>query len=163
MRSKSIDAGRRRFFGAAAAAFVGARFGASTDAAPFGATPETSFATLKYIDAGVLNIGYADAGRTDASAVLLIHGWPYDIHTYVEVAPMLVKAGYRVIVPYLRGFGTTRFLSNETMRNAQQSALADDVVALMDALAIKTAIVAGCDWGSDQASRGECAPAASAL
>ena len=152
MRSKSIDADRRRFLGAAAAAFVGARFGAGTGAAPLGGTPDPSFGTLKHIDAGVLNIGYADAGRTDAPAVLLIHGWPYDIHTYAEVAPLLVKAGYRVIVPYLRGFGTTRFLSSETMRNAQQSALADDVVALMDALAIKTATLAGCDWGARTAN-----------
>ena len=84
----------------------------------------TSFASLKQIDAGLLNVGYAEAGPADGPAVILLHGWPYDIHSYVDVAPLLASAGYRVIVPYLRGYGTTRFLSSETFRNGQQSAVA---------------------------------------
>ncbi len=108
----------------------------------------TSFATLKQIHAGLLNVGYAEAGPADGRPVILLHGWPYDIHSYVDVAPLLAKAGYRVIVPYLRGYGTTRFLSSDTFRNAQQSAVALDIIALMDALEIKSAIVAGFDWGA---------------
>ena len=108
----------------------------------------TSFGSLKQIDAGVLNVGYAEAGPTDGPAVMLLHGWPYDIHSYVDVAPLLAKAGYRVIVPYLRGYGTTRFLSSETFRNGQQSVVAVDVIALMDALKIEKAILAGYDWGA---------------
>ena len=96
----------------------------------------TSFGTLKQIDAGVLNIGYAEAGPTGAPPVVLLHGWPYDIHTYVDVAPLLASSGYRVIGPYLRGYGTTRFLSNDTARNGQQSALAADTITLIDALGI---------------------------
>jgi pimeloyl-ACP methyl ester carboxylesterase len=107
-----------------------------------------SFGTLKQIDAGVLNVGYAESGPSDGPAVLLLHGWPYDIHSYIDVAPLLASAGYRVIVPYLRGFGTTQFLSNETFRNGQQSALAVDIIALMDALSIEKAILAGFDWGA---------------
>jgi pimeloyl-ACP methyl ester carboxylesterase len=107
-----------------------------------------SFGPLKQIDAGVLNVGYAEVGPTDGPAVVLLHGWPYDIHSYVDVAPALAAAGYRVIVPYLRGYGTTRFLSSETVRNGQQSALAVDTVALMDALEIEPAILAGFDWGA---------------
>src|SRR2546422_615843 len=112
----------------------------------------TSFGSLKQINAGVLNVGYAEAGPTDGPAVILLHGWPYDIHSYVDVAPLLASAGYRAIVPYLRGSGTTRFLSSETFRNAQQSAVALDIIALMDALRIKKAIVAGFDWGSRTAA-----------
>jgi pimeloyl-ACP methyl ester carboxylesterase len=108
----------------------------------------TSFGPLKQIDAGVLNVGYAEAGAADGPAALLLHGWPYDIHSYVDVAPLLAARGYRVIVPYLRGYGTTRFLSDETLRNGQQSALAVDAIALMDALGIDKAIVAGFDWGA---------------
>ncbi len=108
----------------------------------------TSFGPLKQIDAGLLNIGYAEAGPADGPAVILLHGWPYDIYSFVDVAPLLASAGYRVIVPYLRGYGTTKFLSSETMRNAQQSAVALDIIALMDALKIQTAIVAGFDWGA---------------
>src|SRR5437660_6476288 len=108
----------------------------------------TSFGSLKQIDAGVLNVGYAEAGPSDGRAVLLLHGWPYDIHSYVDVAPLLAKAGYRVIVPYLRGSGTTRFLSSETFRNGQQSVVALDIIALMDALKIEKAIIAGFDWGA---------------
>ena len=108
----------------------------------------TSFGALKQIDAGVLNVGYAEAGPSDGPAVMLLHGWPYDIHSYVDVAPVLASKGYRVIVPYLRGYGTTRFLSSETFRNGQQSAVAVDVIALMDALKIEKAILAGYDWGA---------------
>jgi hypothetical protein len=89
---------------------------------------------LKQIDAGLLNVGYAEVGLTNGPAVILLHGWPYDIYSYVDVAPLLASAGYRVIVPYLRGYGTTRFLSDQTFRNGQPSALAVDVIALMDAL-----------------------------
>ncbi len=107
----------------------------------------TSFGQLQQINAGVLNVGYAEAGPTYGPAVILLHGWPYDIHSYVDVAPLLAKAGYRVIVPYLRGYGTTRFLSSETFRNGQQSVVALDIIALMDALKIEKAILAGFDWG----------------
>jgi hypothetical protein len=103
----------------------------------------TSFGALKQIDAGVLNVGYAEAGPADGPAVILLHGWPYDIHSFVDVAPLLASAGYRVIVPHLRGHGTTRFLSSATFRNAQQSVVALDVIALMDALGIGKAILAG--------------------
>ena len=112
----------------------------------------TSFGPLKQIDAGVLNVGYAEAGPADGPAVILLHGWPYDIHSFVDVAPLLASAGYRVIVPYLRGYGTTRFLSSETLRNGQQSALAVDIIALMDALKIEKAILAGFDWGARTAN-----------
>jgi pimeloyl-ACP methyl ester carboxylesterase len=107
-----------------------------------------SFPALKQIDAGLLNVGYAEAGPADGPAVILLHGWPYDIYSFVDVAPLLASAGYRVIVPYLRGYGTTRFLSSETFRNAQQSAVALDIIALMDALNIRKATVAGFDWGA---------------
>ncbi|MGH8291767.1 MAG: alpha/beta hydrolase [Steroidobacteraceae bacterium] len=108
----------------------------------------TSFASLKQIDAGVLNNGYAEVGPAEGPAVILLHGWPYDIHSYVEVAPMLASAGYRVIVPYVRGCGTTRFLSSATFRNGQQAAVAVDLIALMDALKIEKAILGGYDWGA---------------
>ena len=146
-----INGDRRRFLGTAAMTIAGARFGA------FGvpraqSRTESSFGVLTQIEAGVLNIGYAEAGRADVPAVVLLHGWPYDIHSYVDVAPLLASAGYRVIVPYLRGYGTTRFRASETFRNGQQSALAADVIALMDALAIDRAIVAGFDWGARTAN-----------
>ncbi|MDX3076156.1 alpha/beta hydrolase [Streptomyces sp. MI02-7b] len=108
----------------------------------------TSFGPLQQIDAGVLNIGYAEAGPADGPAVVLLHGWPYDIHSYVDVAPLLAAEGYRVIVPHLRGHGTTRFLSGRAFRNAEQAAIAQDIIALMDALRIEKAILAGYDWGS---------------
>lgn len=107
-----------------------------------------SFASLKQIDAGVLNVGYAEEGPAGGPAVLLLHGWPYDIYSYVDVAPALASAGYRVIVPYLRGYGTTRFLSSGASRNGQQAAFAADMIALMDALKIDRAIVGGFDWGA---------------
>jgi pimeloyl-ACP methyl ester carboxylesterase len=112
----------------------------------------SDFGELQQVDAGVLNVGYAEAGPADGPAVLLLHGWPYDIHSFVEVAPLLAAAGYRVIMPYLRGYGTTGFLSGETLRNGQQSVLARDTIALMDALEIDKAIVAGFDWGARTAN-----------
>jgi pimeloyl-ACP methyl ester carboxylesterase len=108
----------------------------------------TFVAPLRQVDAGLLNVGYAEAGPGDGRAAILLHGWPYDIHSYVEVAPLLAAEGYRVVVPYLRGFGTTRFLSDERLRNGEQAALALDVIALLDALEIESAILAGFDWGA---------------
>lgn len=112
----------------------------------------TSFGSLKEINAGVLKVGYAEAGPVNGRPVILLHGWPYDIYSYVDVAPLLASAGYRVIVPYLRGYGTTRFLSSETFRNGQQSAIAVDIIALMDALRIEKAILGGFDWGARTAN-----------
>jgi len=124
---------------------------------PANATPNkrgtyTSFGPIKQIDASLLNIGYAEAGPADGTAVILLHGWPYDIYSFVDVAPLLASKGYRVIVPYLRGYGTTRFLSGETLRNGQQSVVAVDIIALMDALKIGKAILAGFDWGARTAN-----------
>lgn len=113
--------------------------------------PITSFGPVKQVEAGVLDVGYVEAGPADGPAVLLLHGWPYDIHSYEEVTPLLARSGHRVIVPYLRGYGTTRFLSEETVRNGEQAALALDAVALMDALGIGRAVVAGFDWGARSA------------
>jgi pimeloyl-ACP methyl ester carboxylesterase len=114
--------------------------------------PQSSFGTVSQIDAGVLNVGYVDAGPAEGPAVVLLHGWPYDIHSYVDVVPLLTAAGHRVIVPHLRGYGTTRFLSGDAARNGEQAALADDAVALMDALGIDNAVVAGFDWGARTAN-----------
>jgi pimeloyl-ACP methyl ester carboxylesterase len=111
-----------------------------------------SFDALRQIDAGVLDVGYVDAGPVDGSVVLLLHGWPYDIHSYGEVTPLLTAAGYRVIVPYLRGFGTTRFRSDGTFRNGEQAALAVDAVELLDALHVESAIIGGFDWGARTAA-----------
>jgi pimeloyl-ACP methyl ester carboxylesterase len=112
----------------------------------------TPFGALKQVDAGVLNVGYAEAGPADGPAVILLHGWPYDIHSFAEVTPVLASAGYRVIVPFVRGYGTTRFLSDDEPRNGQQAALAADVIAHMDALNIDNAILAGFDWGARSAN-----------
>jgi pimeloyl-ACP methyl ester carboxylesterase len=135
-----IDSGRRRFLGAAAMTLASTQLRALAGSAPFSA--------LKRIDAGLLNVAYAEAGPADGTPVVLLHGWPYDIHTYIDVVPLLATAGYRVIVPNLRGYGATRFLSDATLRNGQPAALALDVIALLDALKIPRAIVAGCDWGA---------------
>jgi pimeloyl-ACP methyl ester carboxylesterase len=148
---QQIDLNRRGFLSAATAAIAGARLGA-IGAGSAQSSGTNAFGELKQIDAGVLNIGYAEVGPPRGGAVVLLHGWPYDIHSYVNAAPLLASAGYRVIVPYLRGYGTTRFLSGDTLRNGQQSALAADVIALMDALAIDKAIVAGFDWGGRTAN-----------
>ncbi|ACP21709.1 putative epoxide hydrolase protein (plasmid) [Sinorhizobium fredii NGR234] len=157
-----INSQRRRFVGAAALTLAAAQLGMTSLAAAKSAseagipaiTPgtNTSFTSFKQIEAGVLNVGYAELGAGDAPVVILLHGWPYDIHTYVDVAPLLAEAGYRVIVPYLRGYGTTRFISEDTPRNGQQSAIAADTVALMDALGIGKAIIGGCDWGARTAN-----------
>jgi pimeloyl-ACP methyl ester carboxylesterase len=112
----------------------------------------TGFGTLRQIDAGPLSVGYVELGPADGPAVVLLHGWPYDIHSYAEVGPLLEAQGYRVIVPYLRGYGTTRFRSDETFRNGEQAVLAVDAIALMDALEIERAIVAGFDWGARTAN-----------
>jgi pimeloyl-ACP methyl ester carboxylesterase len=149
-----VDRERRRLLGVAAAALGATWLGPGAPAT----LPEKrrrtlmAFGTLKRIDAGVLNVGYIETGPADGKVVLLLHGWPYDVHTYAGVAPRLEKAGYRVIVPHLRGYGPTRFLSAETVRNGQQSALAQDAVALLDALEIRQAIVGGCDWGARTAN-----------
>jgi len=114
--------------------------------------PSASFGALKQIDAGALNVGYAEAGPSNGPAVMLLHGWPYDIHSFVDVIPRLSEQGYHVIVPYLRGYGTTTFLSSTTPRNGQQAVLAVDIIALMDALRIERAIVGGFDWGARTAN-----------
>jgi hypothetical protein len=154
--SQEIDQFRRRFLGSAAMTLAAGHLGLIDVAHAQSATPtdngvrrtHTSFASLKEINAGVLSVGYAEAGPANGPAVLLLHGWPYDIHTYVDVAPLLAVKGYRVIVPYVRGYGSTRFLSPSATRNGQPSVIALDVIALMDALNIDKAIVAGCDWGA---------------
>jgi pimeloyl-ACP methyl ester carboxylesterase len=153
-RSEKIDRQRRRFFGAAGMTLAAAQFariGAAT-AQGGGTKTYTSFGALKQIDAGVLNIGYAEAGPADGPVIILLHGWPYDIHAFVDVVALLASAGYRVIVPYLRGYGTTRFLSKDTFRNDQPAALATDVIALMDALKLEQAIIGGFDWGARTAN-----------
>ncbi len=156
--------GRRHFLGAAAMAIAATELGMfgfanaqSHKTKPVNRSTAThgtsnSFAPLKQVDAGLLNVGYAEAGPVDGLPVILLHGWPYDIYSFVDVAPLLAAKGYRVIVPYLRGFGTTSFLSAETLRNGQPAALALDVIALMDALKIGKAILAGFDWGARTAA-----------
>src|SRR3982074_3791818 len=115
---------------------------------PAHSTSSSSVGPVQQTNAGVLNVGDVDSGPSDGPAVVLLHGWPYDIHSYADVAPILVSEGYRVIVPHLRGYGTTRFLSDESVRNGEQAALAVDIRALMDALEIEQAAVAGFDWGA---------------
>ena len=126
-------------------------FAMQHDAGQHAAIGHGSFGPLKQIDAGLLNISYTETGPADGPPVVLLHGWPYDIHSFVDVAPLLASRGYRVIVPYLRGYGSTRFLSAETFRNGQPSALATDVTALMDALKMDKAVLAGFDWGARSA------------
>ena len=162
--SEKINYQRRRFLGSVAMTIATTQLGifgsanaqsSKTKPAVLAMTKpgtNTSFGSLKQIDAGVLNVGYAEVGRANGHPVILLHGWPYDIHSYVDVAPLLASAGYRVIVPYLRGYGMTRFLSSETFRNGQQSAIAVDIIALMDALRIEKAILAGYDWGARTAN-----------
>ncbi len=153
--SGEINHDRRRLLSAATLAFAAAVLGKiglaqaqSGKLISIKPGTNTSFGPLKQIDAGVLRVSYAEAGPANGPVVLLLHGWPYDIHSFVDVAPMLASAGYRVIVPYLRGYGATAFLSKETLRNGQPAALAADALALMDALKIEKAIVAGFDWGA---------------
>jgi len=154
--SDTIDPTRRGFLGTAAMTLAAAQLGMISSAhaqSNKGSLPtvkpgsNTSFGALKQINAGVLNVGYAEAGPANGPVVILLHGWPYDIHSYVDVAPLLASAGYRVIVPHLRGHGTTRFLSDGTFRNGQQAVVAVDIIALMDALKIEKATIAGYDWG----------------
>jgi pimeloyl-ACP methyl ester carboxylesterase len=147
------DPDRRRFLRTAAMTLAAARLGVggSANAEP-GQRSGASFGPLKQIDAGLLNVGYAEAGPATGPAVILLHGWPYDIHSFVDVAPLLASKGYRTIVPYVRGYGPTRFLSADTVRNGQPSAVALDTVALMDALGIQKPILAGFDWGARTAA-----------
>ena len=141
---------RRDFLTSTALTIVAAELGLTDQAKAQPA--QQSFGPIKQIQAGVLNVGYAEVGPATGRPVILLHGWPYDIHSYAEVAPLLSAKGYRVIVPYLRGYGSTSFLSSETVRNAQQSALAVDSIALMDALKIDKAIIGGFDWGARTAN-----------
>jgi pimeloyl-ACP methyl ester carboxylesterase len=158
-----INQDRRYFLGAAIMTVTAFELGtgmptqAATPATSPGKGPpldatRKSFGSLKQIDAGLLSVGYAETGPATGMPVILLHGWPYDIHTYVDVAPLLASKGHRVIVPYLRGYGTTRFLSDKTMRNGQQAVVAVDVIALMDALGIQQATIAGFDWGARTAN-----------
>jgi pimeloyl-ACP methyl ester carboxylesterase len=152
-----INLDRRRFCGAVAVAVAIVPAGLSRSAhaqagkavlAAIKPGTNTSFPPLKQIDAGALNVGYAEAGPANGPVVILLHGWPYDIYSFVDVTPLLASAGYRVIVPYLRGYGTTRFRSADAVRNGQPSVLAVDVIGLMDALKIEKAVLAGFDWGA---------------
>lgn len=147
---RHIDHGRRRLFGAAAALAAANVPWVSSTSAQTSLT--RSFGPLKGVNAGVLNTEYAELGAADAPVVILLHGWPYDIHAFLDVAPVLAQAGYRVIVPYLRGYGTTRFLSAATPRNGQQSVVAADLITMMDALGIREAVIAGFDWGARTAN-----------
>jgi pimeloyl-ACP methyl ester carboxylesterase len=154
--TKSTEISRRRLLamaGVSAGAAMLAQRPAFADATSpavnaTASTGNTSFSSLKQIDAGLLNVGYAEAGPASGPPVILLHGWPYDIYSFVDVTPLLAAVGYRVIVPYLRGYGTTRFLSSDTVRNGQQSVVALDIIALMDALKIEKATLAGFDWGA---------------
>ena len=150
---------RRRFLGTTVAAIAAAHVGRTVPASAQSATQPASrtatsgsFGSLKQVNAGVLNVGYVELGPSHGPAVMLLHGFPYDIHSFVEVAPLLAADGFRVIVPHLRGHGSTRFLSSGTFRNGQQAAVAQNIVALMDALQIDQAILAGYDWGSRTAN-----------
>lgn len=158
---ETIDHRRRCLIGATAITLAATELGLISSASAQRKTANlaavkpgtyTSFGTLKQIDAGVLNIGYAEIGPTSGAPVILLHGWPYDIYSFVDVGPALAAVGYRVIVPYLRGYGSTRFLSNDTARNGQQSAVAVDLINLMDALKIGKATIGGFDWGARTAN-----------
>ncbi len=151
MRDETMDHDRRRFLAASLSTLVVAEFGlpgragAETAPVPGG---DASFGPVKQIRAGDLDVGYVEAGPSDGPVAILLHGWPYDIHSFVEVVPLLVASKFRVIVPHLRGYGSTQFLSKDTLRNGQPAALATDLVALMDALRIDKAVLAGFDWGA---------------
>jgi pimeloyl-ACP methyl ester carboxylesterase len=150
---EDIDHHRRRFLGTAALTLAAAQLGmigsavAQTNVSAIKPETNITFGPLKQVEAGLLDIGYAEAGPADGPPVILLHGWPYDIHSFVDVAPLLASAGYRVIVPYLRGYGKTRFLSKDTLRNGQPEVVALDTIAMMDALKIPKAIIGGFDWG----------------
>ena len=147
---------RRLFLGGAAVGLAAAAefalaSSARAESAPAG-RPLAAFGALRQVDAGLLNVGYAELGPADGRVAILLHGWPYDIHSFADVAPRLAAAGYRVIVPHLRGHGTTRFLSASTLRNGQQAAVALDIIALMDALQIRSAVFGAFDWGARTAA-----------
>jgi pimeloyl-ACP methyl ester carboxylesterase len=156
---KRLACNRRHFLGAAALTVAAAKLGTigakaaepgeavGSGGRSGGSSANTTFASMKQINAGLLDVGYAEDGPANGPAVILLHGWPYDIYSFVDVAPLLASAGYRVIIPQLRGYGTTRFLSSETVRNGQQSVVAVDIIAWMDALKIQKATIAGFDWG----------------
>jgi len=150
--TEAIDRGRRYLLGIGAAVAAIIQLGGVPMAKAQGRAVSNAFATLKQVKAGLLNVGYAEEGPADGPVVILLHGWPYDIHSYADVASILASAGYRVLVPYLRGYGTTRFLSDTTFRNAQQAALGVDLVDFMDALGIKKATLGGFDWGARTAN-----------
>jgi pimeloyl-ACP methyl ester carboxylesterase len=162
--SEDINQNHRRFCGTAAMTIAAAQFGMTTFANAQSSKTKsaglpaikletnTAFASVKQINAGLLNVGYAEAGPANGTAVILLHGWPYDIYSYVDVAPMPASAGYRVIIPYLRGYGTTRFLSSDTFRNGQPSTVAVDIIAFMDALKIQKATLGGFDRGARTAN-----------
>ena len=160
MQDDQINAWRRRFLGTAVATVGAMQLGFSDlvraqtapPAKPSRASSTAGFAEIRQIDAGVLNVGYAEAGPANGPAVILLHGWPYDIYSFAEVAPLLAAQGYRVIMPYLRGYGPTRFLSADTPRNGQQAVVAVDIVALMDALKIQQAVFGAFDWGARTAN-----------
>ena len=159
MMNEDFKYDRRRFMGTAARTIAAAQLGmfsstaeSKEESTTSNSTPHTSFGPLKQIEAGHLNTGYAEAGPANGSPVILLHGWPYDIYSFVDVAPMLAAKGYRVIVPYMRGFGTTRFLSSNTVRNSQPSALAADALALMDVLRIDKAVIGAFDLGARSAN-----------
>ncbi|HET9712172.1 MAG TPA: alpha/beta hydrolase [Pyrinomonadaceae bacterium] len=145
---------RRHFIAGAALTLAASKFGNFTKAqrAESSWSNPASFGPTKQIDAGLLNVSYVEVGPANGRPVVLLHGWPYDIHSYIDVAPLLGAKGYRVIVPYLRGYGNTRFLSPDTLRNGQQAALGADVIALMDALKIEKAVIGGSDWGARTAN-----------
>jgi pimeloyl-ACP methyl ester carboxylesterase len=160
---EEIRQDRRHFLGTAAIGVAATEFGLAgaasaqsasvrRDGALAGPVAQTPFGPVQQIDAGVLNVGYAEAGPVDGAPVILLHGWPYDIHSFVDVGPLLASAGYRVLVPYVRGYGTTRFLSTDTARNGQPSAVALDTIGFMDALKIQRATLAGFDWGARTAN-----------
>jgi pimeloyl-ACP methyl ester carboxylesterase len=160
----SSCAGRRQFLASALAGTIAGGnlvssgpvsaqpAGGPRDAAAVNAGTRVSLGVLKQVDAGVLNVGYAELGRANGPVVLLLHGWPYDIHSFIDVAPLLASAGYRVLIPHLRGYGTTRFLSRDAVRNGQPSALALDTVEFMNALGVEKATIAGFDWGARTAN-----------
>ncbi|MBR0801027.1 alpha/beta hydrolase [Bradyrhizobium jicamae] len=160
--SQSINQQRRRFLGIAGSTLAAAGLSifavAHAESAAKAALPairpgaHTSLGPVKQVQAGVLDVGYVEMGPASGTAVILLHGWPYDIHSYADVAPALAEAGYRVIIPHLRGYGTTRFLSTDTMRSGQPVAVAEDIIALMDALKIEKAVLGGYDWGARTAN-----------
>lgn len=162
--SEKINRQRRHFLGIAAMTIAATQLGRFGSVIAQSSKPKpavlditksgtnSSFDSLKQVNAGVLNVGYAEMGSATKRPVILLHGWPYDIHSYSDVATLLATAGYRVIIPYLRGYGTTHFLASKTFRNGQQSAIAADIIALMDTLGIEQAILGGFDWGARTAN-----------